>query len=68
MLTPILAESRTVQLGEVPLMTPILPEEELEVKFKGDLLYLFQSPKYNGFVLTFTCPEADFLTLNSSQM
>ena len=49
-------------------MTPILPEVELEVKFKGDLLYLFQSPEYkNGSVPNLFSPYAgldtDFLLL-----
>ena len=49
-------------------MTPILPYVEQEVKFVGDLQYLFQSPEYkNGLVPNLFSPcaglDAVFLLL-----
>ena len=50
-------------------MTPILPEDELEVKFKGDLQYLFQSPEFkNGFVPNLYALRPTSLHWNSSQL
>ena len=47
-------------------MTPILPGVELEVKSKGDLQYLFQSPEFkNGFVLTSTAYDQALAPISS---
>ena len=45
-------------------MTPILPYIELEVKCKGDLQYLFQSPEYkNSLVPNLFSPYAGLDTV-----
>ena len=47
-------------------MTAILPEAELEVKFVGDLQYLFQSPEFkNGFVLTYAAYDQALAPISS---
>ena len=49
----------SVQFGGVPVITPILPYVEQEVKFVADLIYLFQCPEYkNGSVPNLLSPCA----------